>query len=136
MHLHDSRHPGLTDSRTVGRGNYLWMTDILFWPESSRMSDQSNAEPTSETNKQERRYTPSTHPFILRKRIWNDDYDGQMIFGDLVGLKLPDICLTGEEKPRKNLAQETCPDRRSNPGSLRDTRACYRLLHSGDSLLL
>ena len=29
------------------------------------------------------------------------DYDGQMIFGDLVGLKLPDIHLTGEEKPRK-----------------------------------
>ena len=32
--------------------------------------------------------------------VMNDD-DGQMIFGDLVGLKLPDICLTGEEKPRK-----------------------------------
>ena len=30
-----------------------------------------------------------------------DDYDGQMIFGDLVGLKLPDIRLTGEEKLRK-----------------------------------
>ena len=30
-----------------------------------------------------------------------DDYDGQMIIGDLVGLKLPDIRLTGEEKPRK-----------------------------------
>ena len=30
-----------------------------------------------------------------------DDNDGQMIFGDLGGLKLPDICLTGEEKPRK-----------------------------------
>ena len=28
-----------------------------------------------------------------------DDYDGQMIFRDLVGLKLPDIRLTGEEKP-------------------------------------
>ena len=28
-----------------------------------------------------------------------DDNDGQMIFGDLVGLKLPDICLTGEDKP-------------------------------------
>ena len=40
-----------------------------------------------------------------------DDNDGQMIFGDLGGLKLPDICLTGEEKPRKNLTQETCPDR-------------------------
>ena len=45
----------------------------------------------------------------------DDDSDGQMI-GDLGGLKLPDICLTGEEKPRKNLTQETCPDRGSNPG--------------------
>ena len=31
----------------------------------------------------------------------DDDNDGKMIFGDLGGLKLPDICLTGEEKPRK-----------------------------------
>ena len=38
-----------------------------------------------------------------------DDNDGQMIFGDLGGLKLPDICLTGEEKPRKNLTQEIVP---------------------------
>ena len=48
-----------------------------------------------------------------------------MIFGDLVGLKLPDICLTGEEKPRKNFTQETCLDRGSNPGPLRDRRACF-----------
>ena len=54
-----------------------------------------------------------------------------MIFGDLVGLKFPDICLTGEEKPRKNLTQETCPYRGSNPGPLRDKRACYHFLHSG-----
>ena len=54
-----------------------------------------------------------------------------MIFGDLVGLKFPDICLTGEEKTQKILTQETCPDRRSNPGPLRDKRACYHLLHSG-----
>ena len=41
-----------------------------------------------------------------------DDNDGQMMFGDLVGLKLPDIRLTGEEKPRKkNLTQETYPNR-------------------------
>ena len=53
-----------------------------------------------------------------------DDNDGQMIFGDLGGLKLPDICLTGEETPEKNLTQETCPDRGSNPGPLRDRRAC------------
>ena len=59
-----------------------------------------------------------------------------MIFGDLVGLKLPDIRLTGEEKPRKNLTQETCPDRGSNPGPLRDKRACYHLLHSGGQAYL
>ena len=60
-----------------------------------------------------------------------DDYDGQMIFGDFVGLKLPDIHLTGEEKPRKNLTQETCPDWGSNPRPLRDKHACYHFLHSG-----
>ena len=60
-----------------------------------------------------------------------DDNDGQMIFGDLGGLKLPDICLTGEEKPRKNPTQETCPDRGSNPGPLRDRRTSYHLAHSG-----
>ena len=60
-----------------------------------------------------------------------DDNDGQMTSGDLGGLKLPDICLTGEEKPRKNLTQETCSDRGSNPGPQRDKRASYHLLHSG-----
>ena len=63
--------------------------------------------------------------------MMNDDNDGQMIVGDLEGLKLPDICLTGEEKPRKNLTQETCPDRGSNPGPLRNRRACFHLSHSG-----
>ena len=61
----------------------------------------------------------------------DDDNDGQIIFGDLWGLKLPNICLTGEEKPRKNFTQEACPDRGSNPGPLRDRRASYRLAHSG-----
>ena len=64
-----------------------------------------------------------------RNEMMMDDYDGQMIFEDLGGLKLPDICLTGEEKPRKNLTHETCPDRGSNPGPLRDRRACYHLAH-------
>ena len=36
-----------------------------------------------------------------RNEMMMDDYGGQMIFGDLVGLKLPDIRLTAEEKPRK-----------------------------------
>ena len=82
----------------------------------------------------ETRYTPFTHPFILTRSIWKDDYDGQMIFGDLLGLKLPDIYLTGEENPPKNLTQETCPDRRSNPGPLWDRRAFYHLFHSGGLL--
>ena len=60
-----------------------------------------------------------------------DDYNGQMIFGDPVGLKLPDICLTSEKKPRKKLTQETCPDWGSNPGPLRDKRTSHRLFHSG-----
>ena len=64
----------------------------------------------------------------------NDDNDGQMIFGDFGGLKLPDICLTGEEKPRKNLTQETCPDWESNPGPLHDRHACYRLAHNGGQM--
>ena len=87
--------------------------------------------PPPRQHKHERQYTPSTHSVIPTRRIWNDDYDGQVIFGDLGGLKFPDICLTSEEKPRKNLTQETCPDRGSNPGSLRDKRTCYHLLHSG-----
>ena len=41
-----------------------------------------------------------------------DDNDGQMILGDLGGLKLPDICLTGEEKPRK----KPLPGNLSQPG--------------------
>ena len=36
-----------------------------------------------------------------RNEMIMDDYDGQMMFGDLVGLKIPDIRMTGEEKPRK-----------------------------------
>ena len=31
--------------------------------------------------------------------MMDDDNDVQIIFGDLVGLKLPDISLTGEEEP-------------------------------------
>ena len=59
-----------------------------------------------------------------------------MIFGDLVGLMFSEICLTREEKPRKNLTQESCPDRGSNPGPLCDRRLCYRLLHSGGLIII
>ena len=40
----------------------------------------------------------------------DDDNDDQMIFGDLGGLKLPDICLTGEEKtPKKTSPRKLVP---------------------------
>ena len=39
----------------------------------------------------------------------SDDNDGQTIFGDLGGLKLPDICLTGEEKPQKTSPRKLVP---------------------------
>ena len=41
------------------------------------------------------------HLRLLAPVMSDDDNDGQMIFGDLGGLKLPDICLIGEEKPQK-----------------------------------
>ena len=41
--------------------------------------------------------------------IDDDDNDAQIIFGDLGGLKLPDICLTGEEKPEKTSPRELVP---------------------------
>ena len=57
----------------------------------------------------------------------DDDNDGQMIFGDLVGLKLPDICLTSEEKPRK----KTSP-RKLVPTRDRTRARCVTGAHATD----
>ena len=108
-----------------GEGIKLWITYILFWPHKDMEGLPGWVicpipGPPPRQHKHERQYTPSTHSVIPTRRIWNDDYDGQVIFEDLGGLKFPDICLTGEEKPRKNLTQETCPDRGSNLGPLRE----------------
>ncbi|PSN32609.1 hypothetical protein C0J52_26150 [Blattella germanica] len=76
--------------------------------------------------------TPFTPTLILKQGEYDDDdHDGQMMSGDRLGLKFPDICLMGEEKPQKNLTQDTCPDRESNPGPLRERRIRYPLLHNG-----
>ena len=129
--------PGLYRATTCrGKGIKLWITYILFWPHKDMEGlpgwvISPKPGPPPRQHKHERQYTPSTHSVIPTRRIWNDDYNGQMILRNLGGLKFPNICLTGEEKPRKNLTQETCPDRGSNPGPLRDKRAFYHLLHSG-----
>ena len=39
----------------------------------------------------------------------DDDNDGQIIFGNLEGLKLPDICLIGEENPEKTSPMKLVP---------------------------
>ena len=118
-----------------GEGIKLWITCKLFWPHKDmeglpdEWSAQCRGHLRDSTNVKDNAH--QAHTVIPTRRIWNDDDDGQMIFGDLGGLKFPDICLTGEEKPRKNITQETCPDRVSNSGPLRDKRACCHLLHSG-----
>ena len=98
-----------------GEGIKLWITR-LFWPHKDMEGlpgwvISPMPRPPPRQHKHERQFTPSTHSVIPTRRRWNDDDDGQMIFGDLGGLKFPDNCLTGEEKTRKNLTQETCPDR-------------------------
>ena len=73
------------------------------------MSDQLNAGATSETAQTGKTiHTKHTlsHP---NKANMNDDDDGQMILGDLGGLKFPEICLTGEEKPEKTSPRKPVP---------------------------
>ena len=42
------------------------------------------------------------------------DYEGQLVFGDYLSLKFPDIRLTGDEKPRK-----TAPRKHSDGDRIR-----------------
>ena len=65
----------------------------------------------------------------------DDDDDGQMIFGEPWGPKASRHLTYRWGKPQKNLSQENRPDRGSNPGPLRDRRACYLLAHSGGLFL-
>ena len=100
-----------------GEGIKLGVTYIHFWPHKDMKVLPGwvigpMPGPPPRQHKHERQYIPSTHSVIPTRRIWNDDYDGQMIFGDLEGLKFPDICLTGEEKPRK----KPHPGNLSRPG--------------------
>ena len=76
-----------------GEGIKLWIRDILFWPHKDMeclpgwvISPMPGPPPRQ--HKHERQYTPSTHTIIPIRWIWNDDYDGQMIFGDLGGPKV------------------------------------------------
>ena len=85
--------------------------------------------PSPRQHEQLRPYRSYTHLGILTRRMakW---YSGKR-FGPKASWRLS----YRWEKTRKNLTQETCPDRGSNPGPLHDRRACYRLLHIGGRLV-
>ena len=97
---------------------------------SPRIRGQLNAGATSDTTRTWKTIHTIHAPIHSNRRLWKDNYNGEIILGDLVGLKLPGICLIGQEKSRKNLTLETCPDGGSNPGPLPDSRAC----HSGGQI--
>ena len=96
-----------------------------------RMSDQPNAGATSETAQTWKRiHTKHTlsHPNKANMEWWlwrPNDMQGP--WGPKVSWHLS----YRWGKTPKNLTQETCPDRGSNAGPLRDKRTCYHLLHSG-----
>ena len=124
-----------------GEGIKLWITYILFWRthghgEPPRMSDQPNAWATSETAQSRKIiHTKHTlrHPNKANIEWWirrPNDIRGP--WGPKVSWHLS----YRWGKTPKNLTQEPCPDRGSNPGPLRDKRACYHLLHSGGLLVL
>ena len=93
--------PALQSHYLLGRElNFGSQTYFFDHTRTRRASAQCRGHLRDSTNMKDD--THQAHSFIPTRRIWNDDYGGQMIFGYLVGLKFPDICLTGEQKPRKN----------------------------------
>ena len=96
-----------------------------------RMSDQPNSGATSETAQTWKtihiKHTLS-HPNKANMERWlrrPNDIRGP--WGPKVSWHMSDRWGKIPKKPHPG----NCPDRGSNPGPLRDKRACYHLLHSG-----
>ena len=112
-------------------GSHTYFLDHTRTRRAPRMSDQLNSGATFETTQTLKRiHTIHSHIHSNKADMIRMIMMVKWYSGNHGGLKLPDICLTGEKKPRRNLTQETCLDRGSNTGPLRGKRACYRLLHS------
>ena len=97
--------------KELNYGSHTYFFDHTRTWRASRMSDQPNSGATSETAQTwmtiHNKHTLS-HPNKANMEWWlrrPNDIRGSW------GLKFPDICLTGDEKPRKNLTQETSPYR-------------------------
>ena len=88
---------------------------ILFWPQKDTeglagwvISPMPGPPPRQ--HKHERQYTPSTHSVIRTWRTWNDDYDGQMIFGDLGGPKVSwHVSYRWGKTPKKTTPRKPVP---------------------------
>ena len=99
--------PGLSEPRPVGRGNYLWITYILFLTtqghgEPSRMSNQLNPGATSETT----RTLKTIHTIHSHIHSSKADMRGMIIIAKWyseshVGVKLPDFCFEVRKKPKR-----------------------------------
>ena len=72
-------------------------------------------------HKHERWYTQFTHTFITTRRMWKYDYDGQMIFGDLAGIK---ASWHLSYKWRKTPKKKPHPGNLSRPGIEPGPAAC------------
>ena len=93
--------------RELNYGSHTYFFDhTTTWRASpDEWSAQCRGHFRDNTNMKDNRYTPST------RRIWNDDYDGQMVFGDLGGLKFPDMSYRCGKTPKK-----PHPENLSRPG--------------------
>ena len=101
----------------INSGSHTHFLTTEGYGEPPRMSDQLNVGTTSETTRT-LKTIHTIHPLIhsnkadMRRMIMM----AKWYSGNHVGLKLPDICLTGEEKPRKNLTQGLLSQPRIEPG--------------------
>ena len=124
----------------LGEGMKLWITYIFFWPHKDnggppRMSDRPNGGATSKTAQTWK--TIHTKHTLRHTNKANVEWWLQQP-NDIRGPWGPKVSWHLSYRWGKtliNLTQETCPDRGSNPGPLRDKRACYHLLHSCGPIL-
>ena len=132
MLLRDSRHPGLTESRPVGRRNLLSITSIFFSPHKDMegipgWGISSMPGPPPRRNDTHHSRTQSFQQGEYERMIMT----AKWYSGTWWDYSIQTFILQVRKKPHKNLTQGTCPDQGSNPGPQRDRRACYRSIHNG-----
>ena len=115
----------------INFGSHTYFLDHTRTWRASRMGNQLNAGAISETTRTLKTiHTIHSHIHSNKAAMRRMIMMAKWYSVNHVGLKLPDICLRSEVKPRKKPHPGNLPDLASDPGPLRDRHACYRLLHS------